>query len=82
VLPEHVGRRAFLVLPGLLGGSALLAGLLSRSQVGTAVGYVLGGACWSFEYPVLVTLVSTYAPHRFGRILALVEVVSGVAGWH
>jgi len=82
VLAEHWGRRVMMIAPGLLGSGVFLAGVLSRSQVATSVCYVLGGFCWSFEYPaVLSILAGDGGPdvHRgFGSALGLVSLGSGL----
>jgi hypothetical protein len=41
-IPDRIGRRAFFIFPGLIGGGVLIAGILSRSHLLTAGGYVLG----------------------------------------
>lgn len=75
-LPENRWRKRLIVAPGLAGGLVLLAGLLTRSQAGAAVGYALGGFCWSVEYPVAVAAMA--GDHRFGKAIAIMNVVGGV----
>jgi MFS family permease len=78
LVPERHGRRALLVWPGLLGGAVLLAGLWSRSYVGTAAGFVLGGLLWSLEYPAFISTLAHCEPRRYGAALALSQVLSCV----
>jgi len=89
ILPEKTGRRMMLVAPGILGGAVLLAGILSRSQILTAAGYVAAGFLWSFEYPAALALISEREPHRYGTFLAIsmlgtstsAFVVANLMGW-
>lgn len=79
VLPEHCGRRAFLVLPGLVGGTVMVAAILSRDYRLTAAGYVLAAFCWSFEFPVMVNMVFKSGRHGFGAAMAVNGLVGGLA---
>ena len=81
VLPEQVGRGLLLVAPGLLGGTAFIAGVLSHQQVLTAAGYVLGGFLWSLEYPTLLATLSRREGRNFGFALGLVTVGSGIGSF-
>jgi len=74
LLPEHFGRRALMVLPGLLGGGILIGGILTRSYLCTAVGYVLGAFCWSVEFPVMMSVLASETPGRFGAAIALQQL--------
>jgi MFS family permease len=78
LLPEHVGRRVFMVAPGLLGGTVLLAGLLSRDQWLTSIAYVAAMFCWSAEFPVLLATASRTEPRQFGTIYAVMSLVQGL----
>lgn len=71
---ERTGRRAILVLPGLLGGTVLVAGILSRDYTTTAVCYVLGGLLWSVEFPAVMSLIAEEEGPRFGTAGALVNL--------
>ena len=71
---ERTGRRTFLVLPGLLGGATLLAGILSRDYTTTAVCYVLGGLLWSVEFPAVLSLIAEEEGPRFGAANGLVNL--------
>ncbi len=76
LLPERKWRRRLLVAPGLVGGLVMLAGLLTRTQVGAAIGYVAGGLCWSVEYPVAVAAMA--GDRRFGVAMGVFSVAGGV----
>ncbi len=78
VLPEQWGRRAMLIAPGVVGSAVLLAGILSRSQAVTAVCYVVGGFCWSFEFPAILSTLAGSDGRRFGSTLGLLWVGSGL----
>jgi len=77
LVPEHRGRRSLLVLPGLLGGGVLLAGILSRDYALAAGGYVLGAFLWSVEYPAMLGAVADQDKHRFAGAMALTQVLCG-----
>lgn len=78
LLPEDRWRRRMMILPGLLGGSLALAGILSRDQAWTAIGYVAGAFCWSVECPVFIAFLAG-AGSRFGKALAAFNVISLLA---
>ncbi len=71
MLPEHIGRKLFLVLPGILGGGVFIAGILSGNYLITAGAYVLGSFLWSAEYPAMLGLLGHEIPKKFGAALAL-----------
>jgi len=77
-LPDRIGRRAFLVLPGLAGGSILIAGILSRRYTLAAAGYVLGAFCWSVEYPTMVSMLIRNDKKRFGASMAVSGLLGGL----
>ena len=78
-IPDRVGRRAFIVLPGVIGGSLLIAGLLSRSYLFTVGGYILGGFCWCTEYPAMVSSLLDNHRKRFGVIMAVSGLICGLS---
>ena len=78
MVPDEFGRRAFLVLPGLLGGGAFLAGVLSRDFWLTAGGYVLGAFLWSAEYPAMLGTLAGCGKRHFGLALALAQALTGL----
>lgn len=77
-LPDHVGRRAFLVLPGIIGGCIVVAGIFSRNYMLTAGGYVLGSFCWSAEYPAMISTLLRHDRRRFGAAMALSGLVAAL----
>jgi len=79
MLPERTGRRAMLVVPGLLGGGLFLAGILSRTQALTGIAWVLGAFVWSVEYPAMMAWLAEKEGRRFGAGMAMCSVGAGVA---
>jgi MFS family permease len=79
LLPERAWQRRLLVLPGLVGGFLLAAGLATRTQEGAVAGYLAGGFCWSLEYPTYLALLSR--DRRFGTAMAAMNVGFGVLGF-
>jgi MFS family permease len=77
-LPEDRGRKVLMVLPGLLGGAAVILGLLSRDYLLTAGGYVLGALLWSCEWPVMISVIARERSERFGGAMALVNIASAL----
>ncbi len=75
-LPEWFGRRAFVVLPGMLGGAVFMAGVLSRNYYLTAGGYVLGAFLWSAEYPTFLSILAAELPRRYGTAMAFLQFAS------
>ena len=78
LLPEHVGRRILMVAQGWLGGTVLLAGLLSRSQLLTSVAYVAAMFCWSAEFQTFLATASRVKPRQFGTVYAVMSLVQGL----
>ncbi len=79
LLPERWGRRGLMVVPGLLGGGILIAGLLSRNYLLTAAGYVVGGLCWSCEFPAIVSTLLRHDRRRFGAAMAMAGMMTAIA---
>ena len=78
---ESTGRRAFLILPGLLGGATLVAGILSRDYTTTAICYVLGGLLWSVEFPAVLSLIAEEEGPRFGTANAMVNLCAAAGAF-
>lgn len=76
-MPEARGHRVLMALPGLLGGSVLIAGILCRDFYLTAGGYVLGAFCWSAEFPTFMGMVARAGKQQFGAALAVFQVLTG-----
>jgi MFS family permease len=81
LLPERTGRRVMLMLPGLLGGGIFLAGVLSRSYLGTAAGYVCGAMCWSAEMPTALAEASRQSKERFGTVISIQLLGAGTGAF-
>jgi len=81
LLPERLGASALLVGPGLLGGAAMTAGLLTRSQTWTAVGYVAAALLFSCEYPAMLAVLADIEKRRFGAAYGLIALVTGTLGF-
>ena len=71
LLPETLGRRALLVVPGLLGGCILLASLWSNSALLLCIGYPVASFVWSPEYPAAMAEASRRVPAYFTSFLAV-----------
>ena len=69
-LPEGFGQRAFLVFPGILGGSLLFLSVWSDNALFLCVGYPLAALLWSVEYPALLSLAADRVPRFFSTFLA------------
>ena len=79
LMPEGHWRSALMVLPGILGGSVMIAGIMSRSYVLAGMGYVLGGLLWSVEFPVFLGRLAEEVGDRFGSALALQQMLTAGA---
>ncbi len=77
-LSDRVGKRAFLIFPGILGGAIIILGILTRSYFLTAAAYVVGGFLWSFENPAIVSTILRIDKNRFGRSMGLAQLLGGV----
>jgi hypothetical protein len=62
-----------------VGGTILIAGILSRNYLLTAGGYVLGAFCWSVEYPSLVSTLMRNDRKRFGAAMAASGLLTGLS---
>ena len=74
-VPERRGRWTLMIVPGLAGGGALIAGILTRSYLFTALGYVLGAFLWSAEFPVMLSMLAHETEDRFGAAMAMQQMV-------
>ena len=78
-LPDRVGRRFFLFVPGITGGTIIVLAILSRSYLVTSIGYILAGLIWSAEFPVFVSTVMRHDKQRFGAVMTVSGLFGGVA---
>lgn len=78
VLPEHFGRKYFLILPGLLGGSLMIGGVLSGHYWLTLGCYIAGAFIWSVEFPAIQALMAERSGRQLGAALALAGIPSGL----
>jgi len=74
VAPETLGRRALLVVPGVLGGAILLACLWSDNAVLLCVGFPIASLAWAAEYPAVMAEASRQASRHFASFLALSSI--------
>lgn len=79
-LPENRWRRRLMVVPGLLGGTLFIAGILSRNQIWTAAGYVAGAFAWSVEFPVFLAAL-TGSGRQFGSAVGVMTACVGFASF-
>lgn len=79
LLPERRWRRAFMVVPGPLGGLTLLSGILSGSYLLTGFSYVLGGLLWSAEMPTFLSRMAEEDEAKFGAALAMQQMLAAAA---
>ncbi len=73
-LPDRLGRRALLVLPGLIAGPVCLIGIRSGSFSVTAWTYVGAALLYGLEYPALMALASRRFPTRFATVYGLMNL--------
>lgn len=76
-LAENKFRQALIFIPGLFGGTAFLVGVLLRTDLSTAIGYLLGAFFWSLEYPVLLAMLAERQTRLFGSIQAVLGLIVG-----
>ncbi|MFW5866780.1 MAG: MFS transporter, partial [Armatimonadota bacterium] len=67
-LPEGWGQRAFLVLPGPIGGILLIAAIWFGGPLMVALAYPLAALFISVEYPTLLAEIRESSPARFSAI--------------
>jgi MFS family permease len=80
LIPDEKMRRIFLVLPGVLGGSILLFGLLSKNALISSLCYPIGGFFWSFEAPSLLSEAYRRFSGTIGTVQAMIFLVSSISG--
>ncbi len=77
-LPDAVGRRVTLFVPGLVGGTLLLAGLLTDSATWTMWGYPAAALFWAMEFPAAMAEASRRLPQRFGTFQAVHHLLTSL----
>ena len=65
-----------MVLPGLLGGTVLVLGILSRNYMITGMSRVLGAFLWSVEFPTFTARIAEEEQERFGAVLATAQMLT------
>jgi len=73
LLPDRFGRRALIVLPGLIAGPLALMAVHASSFGLTAGLYVAATFLYGLEFPALMGLASQRFPARFATIFGLVS---------
>ncbi len=79
-LPDHFGRRALLVVPGIVGGSILLIGLRLGSPVLVALSYPLAALFWSVEAPSLLGEANRTFPGTMGAFQTIFQIATYAVG--
>lgn len=69
-LPEGFGQRAFLVLPGPIGGALIIAAIWLGGPLTIGVIYPLVGLMVALEFPALLAEIREVQPARFAAIYA------------
>lgn len=67
-LPEGFGQRAFLVLPGPIGGILLIAAIWMGGPLMVALAYPIAALLIAVEYPTLLAEIRESSPARFSAI--------------
>lgn len=67
-LPEGWGQRAFLVLPGPIGGGLLIVAIWLGGPLFVALAYPIAAFFISLEYPTLLAEIRESSPARFSAI--------------
>ena len=76
LIPDEYGRRAFIVLPGLLGGALMIAALLVASSGPASILYAVAAFCWSFEFPAVLSEAYRKLPGAIGSLQSVAFIVS------
>lgn len=76
MLPEGVGQRKLIVLPGLLGGLLFAFCLPSHDYRLVAGGYLLSAFIWSLEYPAQLSCLAGLEKERLSSAFAMVSIIS------
>ncbi len=69
-LPEGAGQRAFLVLPGPIGGAAMIAVIWLGGPLTIGIVYPLVGLLVALEFPALLAEIRETSPARFSAVYA------------
>ncbi len=70
VLPEGFGQRAFLTLPGPIGGGLIIAAIWLGGPLAIGVIYPLVGLLVALEFPALLAEIRETTPARFSAVYA------------
>jgi hypothetical protein len=78
ITPDTVGRSVTLFVPGLTGGTLLLAGLLVDQAAVTMWSYPVAALFWALEFPAAMAEVSRRLPRRFGTFQAVHHLLTSL----
>lgn len=81
LLPDRVGRRLFLIAPGILGGTLMACSVLTESPTAAALLYPAAAFFWSFEYPALASEAFRFAGAGYGSLQSASVMVSALSGF-
>ncbi len=78
-LPDSLGRRTLVVVPGLVAGPLVVLALQAPSMYLLAGGYALASLLYGLEFPSLMGLASQRYPDRFPTLFGWVSGTTVVA---
>ena len=81
LLPDRIGKRALVVVPGILGGIVALLGVISKNQALTSIGLIVGAFFWSLELPCGLSLLAKRDTDTFAKAQAIVIFLWGIGGF-
>jgi len=79
LIPEEMGKDFGMFLPGILGGTVMLLGILSLNPLLLGGAYILGAFLWSVEFPILLATLAKEHPNFFGAAMAINSIVTSFA---
>jgi MFS family permease len=84
LLPDRIGRRGFLIVPGLIAGPLVLLALRADTFGGTVALYIAATCLYGLEFPALMGYAAQRYPARFSTLFGVVSafnVTSAGAVW-
>lgn len=76
LLPEHVGRRVLVVIPGLLGGALMCVSLFTGNSTTASLFYIAAAFCWSFEFPAMFSEAFRETKIGFGSFQSVALLIT------
>ena len=75
-VPDDVGRRLLVILPGIVGGASMITALIVERSAAASILYAAAGLCWAVEFPAVLSEAYRRMPGAIGSLQSVAFTIS------